>query len=104
VAREHGVLVGDVAVDRVDGDDLRLAARVVAAAKDGERAERLVADAEPLDDRGAQLGVGVLERQAELGEAKHAAIVATACDGRVVSGTLRRASRPSAARAAAPRA
>ena len=108
--REHRRLVGDLAVDRVDEDDRRLLARVVAAPEDREAAQRVGVDAEPRDDGRAQRGSRVLERQAEFGQAEHGAAAtrlsrpprARARGGGVVSGTLRSSSRPSAARAGAP--
>jgi hypothetical protein len=67
VPGERRRAVGDVAVDGVDEDD-RLLARVVAASKDGEGAQRGGVDGEAADDRGAQVGVAVVERQTQFGE------------------------------------
>ena len=71
MAGEHRGFVVDLAVDGVDEDDRRSLARVVAALEDGQGAQRRIGDAEPGEDRGTQRRLGMLERQADLGEANH---------------------------------
>jgi hypothetical protein len=71
VAGEHRSLVVYLAVEGVDEDDRRALARVVAALEHGHRPQRRIGDAEPSEDGGAQRRLGMLERQADLGEANH---------------------------------
>jgi hypothetical protein len=71
MAGEHRGLVVDRAVEGVDEDDRGPLARVVAALEHGQGAQRRIGDAEPGEDRGTQRRLGMLERQADLGEANH---------------------------------
>jgi len=69
---DHGALPAIREAQHVDEDDRRALARVVAALEHGHRAQRRIGDAEPGEDRGTQRRLGMLERQADLGEANHA--------------------------------
>ena len=71
VAGEHRRLALDLAVEGVDEDDRGALPRVVAALEHAQGAQTRVGDAEPGPHRGPQVGLGMLERKADLGEADH---------------------------------
>jgi hypothetical protein len=60
-------------VDRVDEEDILLVARIVAATHDLVPHEIPRRDPQPLDDRGRQRLVGMVERQGQGGQAQHRA-------------------------------
>jgi hypothetical protein len=62
-ARQHGLLVLDVHVKRVDEDDRAALARVVAALEYGVAAQIVGTDAEPGQYGTVEVGWGMVERQ-----------------------------------------
>ena len=93
VRLQHRGFVVEVAIDGVGQHDRALLARVDTALEDRERGQCVRRHRQARDDRGAQGVFGVVERQAQLGDAEHEA-----------SRNLRCAAGPSAAPASAPAA
>ena len=68
---QHGLVVGNGRVDRVDQDDGGFLARVVAALVDGKVEQLGVSDAKAGQDGVAQGGIGVVQGEFEFVNTQH---------------------------------
>ncbi|MFN9966096.1 MAG: hypothetical protein ACK52N_04470 [Lysobacteraceae bacterium] len=81
-ALQHRRLIGDVDIHRVDQLDLAALAGVVAALGHGQRTQRAGLQLQTRQHRVVDRGVGVVERQRDVGESKHGARSGGAVEGR----------------------